>query len=507
LAADVIRPVQESLDRLSGRRRLRHRRDGPGDRVDGSRPAGVDRLPQIRHVVLLMMENHSFDNYLGALGRGEGLPDPAPANRTSTGRVVTPFRLSAPEQPEGVPSQSWEASHLQYGDGTNNGFVSAVEKLTPDADPSLAMGYWTEEDLPFYAGLARTFPLADRWFASCLGPTFPNRRFLMAATANGLMDDEIAGVIDYPATGTIFDLLNRHGVMWANYHHVPHQRLYGRRIGGGGSLHLGRRGRLLTRHLLPRVAHQVRGEIQCTTNLYALGLLRTVRHLRSVERFFHDAASGTLPAVSIVDPDFQTCSEENPQDIHAGEGFAAAVINAVVHGKGWPHTLLIWLYDEHGGYYDHVPPPPAVEPDDVLPHSLAERSASLHWLWRHSTPGARSRRPTPPRAATGRGTKAGDTPEVPPPDPDAAAPHGRYDRYGFRVPAVIVSPYAKRDFVSSTIYDHTSVLKLIEEKWNLPSLTRRDAAATAPWDMLDFDSQPAFLEPPDLPAPARAWPG
>src|SRR5262249_1121673 len=144
------------------------------------------------------------------------------------------------------------------------------------------------------------------------------------------------------------------------------------------------------------------------------GLLRTIRHLRSIERFFDEAAAGTLPAVSIVDPDFQTCSEENPQDIQAGEGFAAAVINAVMHGRGWPHTLLVWLYDEHGGYYDHVPPPPAVEPDDVLPHSLGERTAPLHWLWRHSTPGARSRRPTPARAQVDSDSGSGT--EVPAPD-------------------------------------------------------------------------------------------
>ncbi len=252
------------------------------------------------------------------------------------------------------------------------------------------------------------------------------------------------------------------------------------------------------------MAKQVRGEIQCTANLYALGLFRTIGHLRSIERFFDEAASGTLPAVSVVDPDFQNCSEENPQDIRSGEGFAAAVINAAMRGKGWPHTLLIWLYDEHGGYYDHVPPPPAVEPDDTLPHSLAERPAPLHWLGRHSTPGARSRRPTASSVGAGTGVAAN---EVPAPDQDADTPHRRYDRYGFRVPAVVVSPYAKPGFVSSTVYDHTSVLKLIEEKWNLPPLTRRDAVATAPWDMVDLGAEPAFLDPPDLPNPARTWPG
>ena len=79
------------------------------------------------------------------------------------------------------------------------------------------MGYWTEQDLPFYHGLARTFPLADRWFSSCLGPTFPNRRFLLAGTAHGLIDDLPVNILDRPPAGTILDMLTRYGISWANY--------------------------------------------------------------------------------------------------------------------------------------------------------------------------------------------------------------------------------------------------------------------------------------------------
>src|SRR5207244_11295971 len=119
--------------------------------------------------------------------------------------------------------------------------------------------------------------------------------------------------------------------------------------------------------------------------------------LSPVAQFFTDAAAGTLPAVSFVDPIFDEESEENPQDIQVGEAFAARVINAVMAGPGWPKTVLVWLYDEHGGYYDHVPPPRAVPPDDIPP--------DIH---------------------------------VPPDQP------GGYDRYGFRVPAGGVSPSARR---------------------------------------------------------------
>jgi phospholipase C len=470
--------VSHRLDRFSARRRLRHR-DPAADLAalpDPQLPPGTDRVPAIRHIVLLMMENHSFDNYLGTLGRGDGLPQPSPTNAAMDGTRIEAHAFASTRQVPNVPSQSWRASHDQYDEGRNDGFARSVQEFEPDADPGLGMGHWTERDLPFYFALARTFPLADRWFCSCLGPTFPNRRFLMAATANGLIDDVMASVIDYPRTGTIFDLLNRYGISWINYHHAGGAPLLASRFGHN----LRRRLALAAGEVLPRIDSRVRGAIQCTANLYPLGVTRTIAHLRPIQRFFHHAAAGTLPAVSVVDPDFQHGSEENPQDIQIGEGFAAAVINAVMRGKGWPHTLLIWLYDEHGGYYDHVPPPPAVEPDDVLPHSLLGARGPLRWLLKHT-------RMWPSLVRS-----------------DAA--QGRYDRYGFRVPAVVVSPYSRRDHVSSTVFDHTSALRLIEEKWNLPPLTRRDAAAQAPWDLVDLDSPPAFRSPPSLPAPARPWP-
>jgi phospholipase C len=140
--------------------------------------------------------------------------------------------------------------------------------------------------------------------------------------------------------------------------------------------------------------------------------------------------------------------------VQFGDVFLAKVVNAVMSGPSWPRSLLVWTYDEHGGYYDHVPPPRAPAPDAVAP-MLAK----------------------------------GDV-------------RGSFDRFGFRVPSGVVSPYAKRNYVSHTLYDHTSILKLIETKWNLPALTERDAAAHSPLDMVDFDRSPAFLRPPGLPEPA-----
>jgi phospholipase C len=449
---------------------------------DPSKKPGTDLLPRIRHIVLLMMENHSYDNYLGTLGRGDGMPLgndglPSVTNRHGDGRPERAHHLGVTTQAHNVPTQSWYASHLQFANGENSGFVASVEETVPGGDATVPLGYWTASDLPFYSGLAETFPLADRWFCSCLGPTFPNRRFLLAATANGLIDDVALGMIDYPAAGTIFDLLDRRGVTWVNYHHSSPLGTVFKHIGLRGVRSIG----LALGTIWPSLIKATQGNIQFTADLYPLGVWRCLRHLRPIDRFFADAAAGTLPDVCVVDPDFQSCSEENPQDIQIGEGFAAAVIDAVMHGKAWENTLLIWFYDEHGGYYDHVPPPAAPEPDDVRPHSLLQSGGPIRWLLR----------------------KLGYLVQLQRIDTTTAG--GRYDRLGFRVPAVVVAPFAKPDFVSSTVYDHTSALKLIEEKWNLPPLTRRDAAAVSPLDMVDLIGPAKFIEPPPLPAPARPW--
>ena len=461
-------------------------RSQPGQRPDPSQPAGTDRLPQIKHIVVLMMENHSFDNYLGTLaGRGDGFPvgadgQPDAQNPDAGGSAVAAYHLPSTVQQPGVPCQSWSAAHEQWANGKMNGFVTASQTAAPHADKTAAMGYWTDQDLPFYHGLARTFPLADRWFSSCLGPTFPNRRFLLAGTAHGLMDDLPVNLLDSPPAGTVLDMLSKYGKSWANYRPVAKDQSQFRRY----VEYKRRRSLHHARTLGPpfrRVSTEVKRDLQFTTELYPLGVARFMLHIRSIDDFFADADAGTLPDFCIVDPDYDQYSEENPQDIRKGESFAAEIINRVMHGKGWPNTLLIWTYDENGGYYDHVAPPAAVPPDDVQGHSLVAHRSWLRTILKPLFPGY-------VRHAE-----------------DIVCEPRSYDTYGFRVPAVIVSPYAKPDCVLSDIFDHTSVLKLVEEKWNLPALTRRDAAATAPLAAIDLSAPPAFLNPPDLPAPSLAW--
>ena len=326
----------QRIEREKLRHRDRRRPYRPGDRPDPGRPAGVDLLPPVKHILVLMMENHSFDNYLGTLGRGEGFPlgddgRPATENPDSAGSMVRSFPAASTVQRDGVPVQSWNASHTQWADGKMTGFVTSAEQAAPGPDKTAAMGYWTDRDLPFYHGLARTFPLADHWFSSCLGPTFPNRRFLLAGTANGLMDDLPFNLLDRPRAGTIMDMLTRHRISWVNYRSASTDsefRSYLRYRRRRNRHHLGSLGRPFR-----KTSEVFKRDLQFTSAIYPLGMAGYMAHVRSIEQFFADADSGQLPSFAIIDPDFRSFSEENPQDVRQGESFAAEVINRVMHGR------------------------------------------------------------------------------------------------------------------------------------------------------------------------------
>jgi phospholipase C len=392
----------------------------PGSRPNPTLPEGTDMLPKIEHIVVVMMENHSFDGRFGMLGRGDGFKldaagKPLDANPMPDGRLLRAFHMPSTCQLNSMPGQNWVASHTSFDNGRNDGFVRASGPV--------AMGYWAETDIPFYYGMARTFPLCDRYFCSTLAQTYPNRRFLIAGTASGVVSTSTSNLAKFaPANGTILDRLHAHGISWRDY------------------------------------ATDLPGIDVILGNAPKYG----ATNVSLMDQFYKDAASGSLPAVTFVDPRFGGDathpgeSEENNDDIRYGENFVSKVVNAVFQSPNWKNTVLIYTYDEHGGYYDHVPPPPAVKPDNI------------------------------------------------PPGADVKGITGAYDRYGFRVPTVIVSPFAKRNYVSHQVHDHTSILKLIETKWNLGALTYRDANASNLLDSLDLEGPPAFAEPPTLPAPGKA---
>jgi phospholipase C len=189
--------------------------------------------------------------------------------------------------------------------------------------------------------------------------------------------------------------------------------------------------------------------------LFSYAAARSAQHLFPMTQYYADLAAGTLPDVSFVDPELMdTATKENdehpPANVQVGQKFVADVINGLMSSAEWESSVLFFAYDEHGGFYDHVVPPAAPIPDDIPPM-----------------------------------LEPGDVP-------------GAFDQYGVRVPAVVVSPYAKSHFVSHVVHDHTSILRFIEYRFGLPSLTNRDAAADPMLEFFDFDNPP-FVSPPSLP--------
>ena len=393
----------------------------PGSRPFPRSPEGTHSIPAVEHVLVVMMENHSFDNILGMLPhrfaqrRGvDGLPVDATGMQLAVNNDAQNLPVRASHTPTVCPpagvNNGWDASHLAWDGGANDGFVRTS---TPQA-----MTFFDRGDLPFTYSLARHFPVGQRYFCSLLGPTYPNRRFLMSGTAAGLITTD-ATTLQIPSpNGTIFDRLDRLGISWKFYFsNVPSLAI----IPGAITRSRARR--------LSRIAH-----------------------------YYADAAAGRLPQVAFVEPEFRASDEEDPQDVQYGERFVSKVVRALMASPNWKQSVLFYTYDEHGGYFDHVSPPPAIKPDAIAP-----------------------------RLAPG---------DVP----------AGYDRYGFRVPLIAVSPFARRNYVSRIIQDHTSILKFIETVWNIGAITFRDANAHGMTDYFDFSHTP-FLRPPGLAGPPPIGPG
>ncbi len=352
----------------------------------------------IEHVIVVMQENRSFDHYFGALNLPEyygnavdGLDRDKSVTLRVHRRVQSPVRVTFPYKYDAP--HSWRGFHYVWNDGLNNGF--RWQSLT----------YFGAEDLPYYYALANTFSISDRYFASVMAPTLPNRYFLWCGTAFGRTNNVTpkGGVTQR----SIFDSMNEAGVSWKYY--------------ADGKGYLAK---------FPLVA-----------------AANTDKQFKSGD-ILTDMISGTLPSVSFIDADAAR-SEHPPYDPAIGQAWVRGLIDGMMNSPYWGNTVLFLTYDESGGFYDHVAPPPAVLPDAI--------------------------------------------------DPIGLKPKYTYDRLGYRVPFVAVSAYTKRHFVSHVVLDHTSILKFIETRFDLPALTARDAAAHDMSDLFDF-AHPDFSVP-NLPVP------
>jgi phospholipase C len=385
----------------------------PGLSVARDAPLG-SQIP-VDTVVILMMENRSFDHLLSRLP-AVGQPDvevapPDASNPSSAGTAVPRFHLDTYCFDD--TNHEWSGSHAAYDDGAMDGFVRVNEGFQHGpSDGARTMGYYDESDLPYLYALASTFALADHGFASLLGPTYPNRAFALAGTAYGNTGDHIYT----EQRRLLINELEAAKISWHSYFtNLPAPSLF---IG--------------------------------TFAPY-------LDHTDNVEAFFDVAAAGKLEHVVWVDPDLRGLNGGGRNDFHppgnvqVGQAFIARVVDAMVHSPQWRRSALFISFDEGGGLYDHVAPPAACPPDDIGPMTDDGKPLS-----------------------------------------------GAYDRLGFRVPMIVVSPWARPHFVSHTVYDHTSLLRFIETRFGLPAFTARDANADPMMELFDF-AHARLLAPPSLP--------
>ena len=354
-------------------------------------------LGKVDHVVVVMLENRSFDHMLGYLSLTGKRPDidglrPGMANQDQ-GRTYPIHHLSATAL-EVDPDHSSSAIDTQLAGGTMGGFVTSVaatlaSKGMQDGDPSCVMGYYDGADVPVYNHLADEFAVCDRWFSSVAGATLPNRLYALCGAAAGSRDDRPSYLPPLYHQQSFVRHLDAHGVSWRWYSFDP------------ATL------RLADVHY--RLGHNDRFGYFSKTGLpWRAALDLTVN--QKIPSFLEDAAAGTLRSVSWIDPAFTNfnplgfpVNDDHPMaDIKDGQDLILAIYDALAASPLWERSLLIIVYDENGGFYDHVPPPRAADDDP-----------------------------------------------------------GMFGSYGVRVPAIIVSPWLESHTVSHTIFDHTSIIKTI----------------------------------------------
>ncbi len=396
--------------------------------IESTKTNNVLALPlTFRHVVLVMMENRSFDHFLGWLPGADG-------------RLSGTYTNAA--------GQAWTNYHLTYFQGCgcddpDHSYLGARIALNPTtsacdgwllANPkdTYSIGYYLPGDLAFFSQIAPNWTVCDRYFAAIMAETQPNRIYQHAAQTDCLTN-RTTFLLALP---TIWDSLNS-GNVSARYYYD--------------------------------------GETFQQTPLFLWGFKYQSLEYRT-SQFYSDCASGSLPSVSFVDPELTSATvfavaqdnglapagvdtggnDDHPHaDIRNGEAFLSRVYNAIVSSPQWSSTVFIINFDEWGGFYDHVVPP--VVPSEQVPgaDSLAYSGAGLFPL-----------------------------------DPT-------YGSRGFRVPCIVISPWSHTNAVNHDTFDHTSVLKLIEDRWNVANLTARDLNAEDLTNVMDF-AHPDYSAPPVL---------
>jgi phospholipase C len=395
---------------------------GPGASTIETIGGGAPDAAALKHVIVVMLENRSFDHMLGALPSSAGAADrEMRPNPDGMGGIAPRYHETHLCAGDGEhPAHEWSDAHLALAAGEMNGFAQAGGLG--------AMGYFDECDLPMTYYLASTFALSDRYFAPLLGPTQPNRMFFFAGTSCDYAEGIDSNVDVALKCGTqrktilkhVEDAGRTYGVYDADFLIAPVLTLTGQYVGAA----------------------------------------------KSIRDFGDDVMNDRLPDLSIVGastggepspPSDPENDDHPPADVRSGDAFLLEVMNALTSNQAvWSTSALFITFDESGGFYDHVLPPCACDPEH--PHDC--------------------------RKADGA---------------DAGTPTTDYafDQYGFRVPLILVSPFARPGYVSHVDADHTSITRFIEHWLHLGALTARDANA---WPLLDlFDFGNPHYEAPQLP--------
>jgi len=353
----------------------------------------------IKHVVALILENHSFDQMLGCLKQVHPELDGVDPAKPAWNEDENGVRIMQKECRESQMLHDPIHEHADVAEqlaGDNGGFVRNFAKNYPGCsaqEKEAVMGYYPLDFLPALHTLGRAFRVCDRWFSSLPGPTWPNRMFALSGTSMGAVKmpqgaHDLA-MLDDQSQDTIFDRLSEKGRTWKIFYYDFPSSL------------------LLLNQRKPERA----------------------KNYAKIDDFF-DAARGReaqFPDFCLIEPKYYGLDQNDdhpPHNVMKAQKLIADVYNAIrANGELWQSTLLLVFYDEHGGFYDHVIPPPTVQPDDH---------------------------------------------------------HQEYDftQYGVRVPALMISPWLPAG-VEKTPFDHTSMLKYLIEKWGLQPLTRRVAQANS----------------------------
>jgi phospholipase C len=361
-----------------------------------------DTVTPVQHVITLMQENHSFDNYFGTYPGADGFPPglcvPRDTADPSAG-CAEPFPLG--DRPIVDLGHSEDVFDAQFNDGRMDGFIEAFADTPRVGD--LPLGYYDDADLPYYWNLADEYVLFDRFFTSASGGSVRNHFYWVAGHPGNTERDTLRPE-GFDEVTTIFDRLQDAGVSWKFY----------------------------VQNYDPAINFRTPGTGDRAAQIVWVPILNISRFLDDpelsqrivpLEEYFTDLRNGTLPAVAYMVP--SGASEHPPGSIQAGERFVRTLLTALMRSSAWERSAFVWTYDDWGGWYDHVPPPIVDE-----------------------------------------------------------------FGYGFRAPALLVSPYAKRGHIDSTTLDFTSILRFIQHNWQLEPLAERDANANNLLSAFDFDAAP-----------------